>query len=126
MKKILSYCMLIMLACCTFLGCKKGDNYVPQNELDGTTWSGISQLTTVTVSFVGDECHIVLTGYATGSAVGSYTVDGSNVSVTIASISGSSAGLLHEGDVINGTFDLNTKKMTVNIGNIYQLVLDKK
>ena len=119
--------MLLMLACLTFSSCEKG-KFTPKNELDGTVWTGVAALTTVTVSFVGDECRIVLTGYANGSAVGSYTIDASNVSVTITGVSGSSDGQLQVGDVINGTFDLSTKKMTVSIalyGRPYQITLDK-
>ena len=127
MKKILSYCLLLLFACLTFSSCDKG-NHSLKNELDGTKWAGRAFDTNVAASFVGDECYITLTGYANGAGVGIYKVSAPDVFITITRLSGSSDGQLHVGDIITGRYDLTLQKMTVNIvlyGSAREIILYK-
>ena len=112
MKKILSYCMFLMLACLTFSSCEKDGG---SGTLDGTKWEGVAFETNVSVSFVGEECYIVLSGYASGAGVGTYKVSSPDVFITITRLSGSTDGQLHVGDIITGKYNLKTKKMTASI-----------
>ena len=124
MKKILSYCMLLMLACLTFSSCEKGGS----NALDGTKWAGRAFDTNVSASFVGNECYITLSGYANGAGVGTYKVSEPDVFITITRLSGSSDGQLHVGDIITGKYNLVSQKMTVNIvlyGSAREIILYK-
>lgn len=111
----------------TLASCEKGGGS-SLNELDGTKWEGRALETDVSVSFVGDECYIILSGYANGSGVGSYKVSSPDVFITITRLNGSSDGQLHVGDVLNGTYNLSTKKMTVRIvlyGDTREIVLSR-
>ena len=105
--------LLALLGLMTILwtGCKKDkDKDNVTTELSGTKWQGNIEHITVTLSFIDSECY--LTSNIPGAvAKATHKTDGSQVYITITSVSGDWGGYLQKGVTLSGTYDLNQKTM---------------
>jgi len=99
----------LALMSCLWVGCDKKDSST--NELVDTKWQGnVDDYITVTLSFIGAECY--LTSNIPGAvAKATHKTDGSQVYITITSVTGDWGGYLEEGTTLSGTYDLNQKTM---------------
>lgn len=131
MKKIFSKHVLMALLCLVglFMASCSQNNPSASSPLANTKWAGKAMQTNVEVSFTTDECYIQVSGYANGTAVGTYKTSNSDVFVTITRTSGDFDGQLNQGDIVIGSFDLNAKTMTINLtlyGEKYPVQLTQK
>ena len=131
MKKIFSKHVLMALFCLISLVMASCSQNTPaaSNPLANTKWTGKAMQTDVDVTFTTDESYIQVSGYANGTAVGSYKTSNSDVFVTITRTSGDFDGQLNQGDIVIGSFDLNAKTMTINLtlyGEKYPVQLTQK
>ena len=131
MKKIFSTHVLMALFCLISLVMASCSQNTPaaSNPLANTKWTGKAMQTDVDVTFTTDESYIQVSGYANGTAVGSYKTSNSDVFVTITRTSGDFDGQLNQGDIVIGSFDLNAKTMTINLtlyGEKYPVQLTQK
>ena len=107
---------VLCLICLTFVSCNNNEpNNSKNSTLAGTIWKGSALQTKVTVSFTKEECTILLSGYVNGTGIASYEATKSTFTATIKNIQGSSDGQLNIGDVITGTFDIESDTMDINI-----------
>ena len=131
MKKISSKHVLMALFCLISLVMASCSQNTPaaSNPLANTKWTGKAMQTDVDVTFTTDESYIQVSGYANGTAVGTYKTSNSDVFVTITRTSGDFDGQLNQGDIVIGSFDLNAKTMTINLtlyGEKYPVQLTQK
>lgn len=131
MKKIFSKHVLMALLCLVglFMASCSQNNPSASSPLVNTKWAGKAMQTDVDVTFTTDESYIQVSGYANGTAVGSYKTSNSDVFVTITRTSGDFDGQLNQGDIVIGSFDLNAKTMTINLtlyGEKYPVQLTQK
>ena len=131
MKKIFSKHVLMALFCLISLVMASCSQNTPaaSNPLANTKWTGKAMQTDVDVTFTTDENYIQVSGYANGTAVGTYKTSNSDVFVTITRTSGDFDGQLNQGDIVIGSFDLNAKTMTINLtlyGEKYPVQLTQK
>ena len=131
MKKIFSKHVLMALFCLISLVMASCSQNTPaaSNPLANTKWTGKAMQTDVDVTFTTDESYIQVSGYANGTAVGTYKTSNSDVFVTITRTSGDIDGQLNQGDIVIASFDLNAKTMTINLtlyGEKYPVQLTQK
>lgn len=131
MKKIFSKHVLMALFCLISLVMASCSQNTPaaSNPLANTKWTGKAMQTDVDVTFTTNESYIQVSGYANGTAVGTYKTSNSDVFVTITRTSGDFDGQLNQGDIVIGSFDLNAKTMTINLtlyGEKYPVQLTQK
>lgn len=117
MKKIFSKHVLMALFCLISLVMASCSQNTPaaSNPLANTKWTGKAMQTDVDVTFTTDESYIQVSGYANGTAVGTYKTSNSDLFVTITRTSGDFDDQLHQGDIVIGSFDLNAKTMLINL-----------